>query len=243
MSTYILIHGSWHGGWCWEKVKRQLEAQGHTVSAPDLPGHGLDKTPIPQITLQSYADRIGEALRDAGEPAILVGHSMGGVAITQAAEYWPEKIAALVYLCAILPRNGQSLLDLGLQDQGSFLVPNLIVREEKGDTLVKEEAIREAFYADCSDEDVAHAQSLLVPDPLAPVATPVQITEARFGRIPRIYIECLQDRAISLALQRQMVSNTPCQQVLTLDTSHSPFFSAPEALVVHLTSVAQLQPA
>ena len=243
MSTYLLIHGSWHGAWCWEKVVPHLEGKGHTVFAPDLPGHGQDKTPIPEITLQSYCDRISEVLAKAEEPAILVGHSMGGIAITQAAELWPDKIQTLVYLVAFLPGNGQSLLDLGLQDRDSFLVPNLVIVEAEGYSTVKEEAIHEAFYADCTDEDVAWAKSLLVPDPLAPVATPVRISEGNFGRIPRAYIYCQQDRAVSFALQKQMVAATPCQQIFTVHTGHSPFLAAPEALVDCLTAVAELQPA
>lgn len=243
MSTYLLIHGSWHGAWCWEKVVPHLEGKGHTVFAPDLPGHGQDKIPIPEITLQSYCDRISEVLAKAEEPAILVGHSMGGIAITQAAELWPDKIQTLVYLAAFLPGNGQSLLDLGLQDRDSFLVPNLVIREAEGYSMVKEEAIREAFYADCTDEDVTWAKSLLVPDPLAPVATPVQISEGNYGRILRTYIYCQQDKAVSFALQKQMVAATPCQQIFTLPTGHSPFLSDPEALVDCLTAVAELQPA
>ena len=238
MSTYILIHGSWHGAWCWDKVIPRLEGKGHTVFAPDLPGHGQDKTPIPDITLQSYCDCIGAVLAEADEPVILVGHSMGGVAITQAAEFWPDKIQTLVYLAAFLPGNGQSLLDLGLQDRDSFLVPNLVIVEAEGYSTVKEEAIREAFYADCTDEDVTRAQSLLVPDPLAAVATPVQISEANYGPIPRTYIYCQQDKAVSFVLQKQMVAATPCQQVFTLHTGHSPFLADPEALVHCLMAVA-----
>jgi hypothetical protein len=112
--------------------------------------------------------------------------------------------------------------------------------EEQGYTTVKPEAIREAFYADCTDEDVARARSMLCPDPLAPVATPVQVSEMNYGRIPRVYIECSQDRSISLSLQKQMHTSVPCQAVWSLDTSHSPFFSAPEALVGHLTAVGEL---
>jgi len=86
MSTYLLIHGAWHGGWCWRKVVPLLEAKGHRVLAPDLPGHGNDATPTATVTLKSYTDRICEIASEQNEPAILAGHSMGGIAITQAAE-------------------------------------------------------------------------------------------------------------------------------------------------------------
>lgn len=92
MSTYLLIHGAWHGGWCWRK--------GHRVLAPDLPGHGDDGTATAAVTLASYADRICEIASTQTEPVILAGHSMGGLAITQAAENCPTSIGALVYVCA-----------------------------------------------------------------------------------------------------------------------------------------------
>ncbi|MCZ7568769.1 MAG: alpha/beta fold hydrolase [Ardenticatenaceae bacterium] len=242
MSTFVLIHGSWHGAWCWDKVKPLLEKQGHTVVAPDLPGHGQDKTPIPEITLQRFVDRVGQVLDAQSEPVILVGHSMGGVVITQTAEYRPDKIKTLVYLCAFLPRNGESLLQLAQQDTETLILPNLIINEAQGYHSVKEEAIREVFYHDCRDEDVARAKSLLVPEEaLAPVATPVQTSADNFGRIPRVYIECLRDQTIGLSLQKQMNTATPCQMVLSLDTGHSPFFSAPEALAAHLVTVAKKQ--
>jgi hypothetical protein len=82
---------------------------------------------------------------------------------------------------------------------------------------------------------------MLVPDPLAAVATPIQISEGNYGRIPRVYIYCQQDKAVSFALQKQMVAATPCQQLFTLQTGHSPFLADPEALVDCLMAVAELE--
>jgi pimeloyl-ACP methyl ester carboxylesterase len=242
MSTYILVHGSWHGGWCWNKVAPLLQKQGHTAVTVDLPGHGQDKTPIPEITLQRFVDRVCQVLDAQSKPVILVGHSMGGVVITQTAEYRPDKIKTLVYLCAFLPRNGESLLQLAQQDRETLILPNLILNEAEGYHAVKAEAIREVFYHDCGDEDVAWAKSLLVAqEALAPVATPVQISDANYGRIPRVYIECRRDQTIGPSLQTQMYMATLCQRVLSLDTSHSPFLSAPEKLVDHLTAILEPQ--
>jgi pimeloyl-ACP methyl ester carboxylesterase len=97
---------------------------GHTVLAPDLPGHGEDKTPAAAVTLESYAHAICELSGAQTEPVILVGHSMGGVAITQAAENCPDSVAALVYLCAFLPRNGDSLATWASQDRESMVNPS-----------------------------------------------------------------------------------------------------------------------
>jgi len=206
MSVYVLVHGAWHGSWCWDKVVPLLEKEGHKVQAPDLPGHGNDKTPIPEISLQAYADRVCEILDAQSEPVILAGHSMGGAVISQASEYRPEKIKKLVYITAFLLQNGEFLLQVAEPDQETLVLPNLIMAEDQSFATVKEEAIKEAFYGDCSDEDVERAKSLLVPQAAAPLATPVNTTQDNFGRLPRIYISCSLDRAISPSIQEAMYS-------------------------------------
>lgn len=234
MATYVLIHGAWHGGWCWDKVVPLLKKKGHNVEAPDLPGHGKDKTPIREVSLQAYADRVCKILDAQSEPVILVGHSMGGIVISQTAEYRPEKIKTLVYLTAFLLQNGEFLLQVAGGDTEALVLPNLVMAEDQSFATVKEEAIKQVFYGDCSDEDVARAKKFLVPQAAAPFGTPINITEKNFGRIPRVYIECLRDKAISPSVQKKMYNTLPCRKVATLDTSHSPFFSAPEVLVSHL---------
>ena len=111
MSRFVLVHGAWHGAWCWYKLLPRLERAGHRVTALDLPAHGKDRTPIAEVTLERYADAVCNALGLDAEPAILVGHSMGGIAITQAAERHPERIKSLVYLTAFLLRDGDTLTD------------------------------------------------------------------------------------------------------------------------------------
>lgn len=240
MSTYVLIHGSWHGGWCWEKVVRSLKRIDHDVEAPDLPGHGNDKTPSPQISLQSYTDHLCRLLDAQPEPVILVGHSSGGVVISQAAEHRPEKIKALVYLSGNLLRSGESLLEAAQEDEESLVPPNLVFDKERGVSTIREDAIEDIFYNECSEADVARARSLLSPEPLAPFATPINITEENFGRIPRVYIACLRDRANSPSAQRRMYEALPCLRVISMNTGHSPFFSAPEDLVGHLSRCEHL---
>jgi pimeloyl-ACP methyl ester carboxylesterase len=237
MTTFVLIHGAWHGAWCWEKVVPLLEKAGHKVEAPDLPGHGKDRTPISEVSLQTYADSVCGILDAQSEPVVLVGHSMGGVVITQAAEYRAARVRTLVYLTAFLLRNGETLIQVAQGDAEALVLPNLIMAEDQSHATVRDEAIREAFYGDCSDADVARAKSLLVPQAAAPFATPVNTTEENFGRIPRVYIECLHDRAISPSAQRRMYTALPCQKVISMNTSHSPFLSAPEELAAHLTSL------
>jgi pimeloyl-ACP methyl ester carboxylesterase len=238
MSTFVLIHGAWHGAWCWDKVVPVLEAEGHRVIAPDLPGHGSDQLPLSEVTLQGYADRICQILAAEAEPVILVGHSMGGIAITQAAEACPDSIQALVYLSAFLPSSGESLEYWAKQMAESLVAPNMLVAEDQVSVTVSDEIIIDAFYGDCHPEEAQLAKSRLLPQALAPIVSPVTTSEEKFGRVKRYYIECLQDRAIPIGMQRSMYGAVPCQSVLSMNTSHSPFLSVPEVLAASLMSVS-----
>jgi len=237
MSIFVLIHGAWHGAWCWHKVAPLLQSKGHTIYTPDLPALGVDRTPIQSISLQSYSDRVCETLMTSSEPVYLVGHSMGGLAITEAAEAMPEKVKVLVYLTAFLLQNGQTLLEKAQADPEAEVLPNLEFSPDQLSAAVKADAINDVFYADCSPSDHALAQSLLVPQAVAPFGTPVLPTSGRWGSVPRVYIECTADRAISISAQRSMQSFSPCDRVFTMQTSHSPFLSSPQILANHLLSL------
>lgn len=236
MSTFVLIHGAWHGAWCWDEVVPLLEKAGHRAVAPDLPGHGDDATPLDEVTLDAYARKVEEVVLAQNEPVILVGHSMGGMAITQAAEQCPDRIKALVYLCAFLPANGESLVHWAEQCQDGLVHKNMVIAEDQRSAVVRNDVIVDAFYGDCTPEIAARAKARLQPQAVAPIVEPVRISDGRFGSVRRHYIECRQDRAIPLAIQRTMQHAQPCQSVVTLDAGHSPFLSAPESLVIHLSS-------
>ena len=92
MSAYLLIHGAWHGGWCWHKVLARLRRAGMRAAAPDLPSLGRDRTAVTEITLQSWTDSVCDHLDREAEPVILVGHSRAGAVISQAAEARPQKV-------------------------------------------------------------------------------------------------------------------------------------------------------
>jgi pimeloyl-ACP methyl ester carboxylesterase len=238
MTTFVLVHGGWHGAWCWEHVVPLLVARGHTVITPDLPGHGNDQTPASQASLGGYVSAVCLVLDQQSEPVILAGHSMGGVVITQAAEERPERVRLLVYIAAFLPGSGQSLALLTQGDTESLIPPNSLPTADGLAITLRDSALREMLYADCPPEALARARQRLLPEPLAPLAEPVRTTTARFGRVPRAYVECLRDRALPLARQREMQAATPCRTVVAIDTGHSPFFAAPRALAEHLTALA-----
>ncbi len=225
MAAYILIHGAWHGGWCWRHVTPLLAAAGHVAHAPDLPGHGSDETGK-RVTLEDYVEAVCGHLERSAEPAVLVGHSMAGVVIAAVAERVPKLIRRLVFVAAYLPADGQSFADLARADADS-----LARATRDGDFVaLNDDTLIEALYGDSPADDVAFARARLAPQAVAPLKTPVRLTEARFGSIPRTYIGCLRDRAITPDLQRRMRTASPCARVVELDCDHSPFFSAPRAL-------------
>ncbi|MEJ1966392.1 MAG: alpha/beta fold hydrolase [Gammaproteobacteria bacterium] len=237
MSTFLFVHGAWHGAWCWHKIVTRLQKIGHTVIAPDLPSLGRDRTPVNRVSLATYRQHVSRILDGVPEQVILVGHSRGGIVISEVAEHRPQRIRMLVYLTAFLARSGESLFDLAGSDKTSLVPPNMVMSEDKSSSTMREEALREAFYGECSDDDVALARLCLQAEPTAPLATPLQLTDANFGRVPRVYIECLRDKAIPISLQRQMQAALPCGQVLQIDTDHSPFLSRPDELAARLHSL------
>jgi pimeloyl-ACP methyl ester carboxylesterase len=227
-----------HGGWCWRKLVPLLEAQGHRVLAPDLPGMGEDATPLSEVTLRTWAEFIARRSRDAGSSVILVGHSRGGTVISEAAELAPQAILGLVYLAALpLPAGRKAFEAAAVEDARNMVEPDQ--GPEDGLSLrIKPEAARALFYNRASPEDVAWASARLCAEPLAPNRVPLTVTRERWGKLPRAYIECLDDQAVPIALQRAMQAELPCDPVITMDSDHSPFLCAPEALAAHLADIA-----
>jgi pimeloyl-ACP methyl ester carboxylesterase len=236
MAVYILIHGAWHGGWCWEKIVPLLEAEGHKVIAPDLPGtadgsYGGDP-------LGLWADHVAELARAQGEAAILVGHSRGGIVVSEAAERAPEAVRRLVYVSAFLLKRGETLLGVAARDPAGADQGPMTVDEAAGTIKVDPVSGRALLYHMVSDEDAAAAGARLVPEPLAALMKPLRTTPERFGSIARAYIETERDRALSIALQRAMQAALPCDPVMTLPSDHSPFYSMPRELARALLSLA-----
>lgn len=235
MSRFLLIHGSCHGAWCWDRVLPFLNHGPHQARAIDLPGHGADRTPGATASLALYARAIVAAI-DA--PVILVGHSAAGYAITAAAELAPDRIAALVYLCAYVPRPGQSLADLRRAGPRQPLRAAIRVAPDRLSYSFDRGLVADALYHDCPPEAVAMARRNLCPEPIAPQETALALT-ARSASLPRHYIRCTEDRAIPPEYQASMTEGWPAACVTTLPTSHSPFFAAPEALARRLIAIAE----
>lgn len=261
MTTFLFLHGSWHAAWNWHKVIPLLEAAGHRGVALDLPGHGRDSTPARKVSLASCVDRVVAEIEAIGEAVVLVAHSRNGIVSSQVAEQRPDRVAGLVYLAAYLVPDGRSMMEYALLDEDSLVAQNVeaalprrrlprLVRWLRSPLLrwlsarllparlqthrLARAVYRDALYHDCPDEITALAEVLLEPEPNWAGFTPLRLSAARYGQVPRVYVECTQDRAVTPALQRRMLADTPCDRVLSLDSGHSPFFSQPANLVAHL---------
>ncbi|MBI3675046.1 MAG: alpha/beta fold hydrolase [Proteobacteria bacterium] len=239
MATFVLVHGAWHGGWCWDEVMPLLRKAGHQAIAPDLPGLGKDKTPLAQVDLSRWTLFVSNIVVDQFEPVVLVGHSRGGIVISEVAEIVPDRIQTLVYLTAFLVPDGKTMTDLLTAAPANPHAEGAIVMDAAGlSSTVAPEKIVPVFYNTTPAALSARTMRLLTPEPMMSFASPVRTSAARFGRVKRAYIECTNDNAIPLALQRSMQQTLPCDPVLTLETDHSPFFSAPEVLAEALMGIA-----
>jgi pimeloyl-ACP methyl ester carboxylesterase len=239
VAHFILIHGASHGGWCWEKVVPLLKAQGHSVAAPDLPGGGEDRTRLSDIDLPLYVKRVVQAIDAAPSKAVLVGHSMGGVSITEAGEARPDKIGCLVYLTAMMPLDGQYAREISARAPGSLLSRSIEMANDGISYAYKKSNVAALFYNDCTPEDLFNATRRLKAMPRNVTMTPVRTTPQRFGRLKRVYIECTLDQAIPLDLQRYMEKALPPDRTITMQTGHSPFLSAPDELAGHFEDIAK----
>jgi pimeloyl-ACP methyl ester carboxylesterase len=238
MKTFILIHGSWHSAWNWHKVIPLLEQSGHKAIAIDLPGMGRDKTPVAEVTMQTAVDKICSVIQEAEEKVILVGHSKNGIMISQAAELLPHKIEKLIYLAAYLIPNGKTQREYSMQDVNGVLKPYVNFHEATQSSTLRSEIYKEGLYHDCEDNITELAKLLLSHEPFTSGITPLQLTDENFGTVPRYYIECTEDRAVTPFIQRKMYEKTPCKKVYQMNTSHSPFFSKPKELTELFLEIA-----
>jgi pimeloyl-ACP methyl ester carboxylesterase len=240
MSTFVLVHGAGHGAWCWYKLVPELEKLGHRVVAIDLPGLGEDQTPVNEVTYEATIERVVETVAKEDEPVVLVGHSLGGVSISAAAEAIPDRIKLLVYLAAFLPQDGDSVTAIyEAPDWPRETATTPPIRSADGLSMSHSpEGARQRFYQDCSEEDVAYSIARLRPQPMVMRNTPVHVTPERFGRVRRGYILCENDQAAPPERQRRMLARSPCEKFATLPTGHSPFLSAPADLARLLSEMA-----
>jgi pimeloyl-ACP methyl ester carboxylesterase len=276
---FLLVHGAWHGAWCFGPLIASLASRGFDAGAIDLPGHGLDarlprafvnydasllqleKSSATDITAEAVVAHLVETIRllvrMGRSRIILVGHSLGGLAVTAAAEAIGHHVSGLVYLAAFMLTPDQSLMDVvGLPENEGALVHHLtvadpaIVGAHRIDPRRRDAAylqtMRTAFFNDVDEKTFEAALFHIVPDePIALRA--VRPTASVWGALPRAYIVTADDQAIRPALQRRMIQDigrfSPDHPTIvrSLASGHSPFLSATEKLADILVELAAAQ--
>ncbi len=244
MARLVTAHGAFGGAWCWERGLPGLEQAGHSVATHDLPGAGATHPPVAELTQDAYARRMCDVL-GAGPPAVLVGHSMGGMIVTQAAARMPAQLTALVYLCAFVPEDGESLLALTARPEAADdqIQANAVLSGDPPVIELSAEATRNAIYNTATDEDFEWAMQHRRPQPAVPMSNPLELeadNAEAFNALPRRYITCLQDRSIPPGMQRFMFTRADCEPVLEIESDHAPYLSHVAETVSALDELARL---
>lgn len=233
MSTYLLVHGAWHSGQCWERVVPFLAAAGHRVVAPSLTGYG-DKARLlgPEVGLDTHVDDIvGLITEEDLTDVVLVGHSYAGLVISSAANQIPERIAQLVYLDAMVPEDGenavdvmpisQALIDLAVRSGSGWRVPPL----PEGPPPL-------GLFGVTDPSDIAWLRTMLSDQPVRCLQQPVHLDNPAVRTIPRTHIHCtagVPDGVVRRPVPALQPNGTSAQ-VWELPTGHDCMITMPGEL-------------
>lgn len=236
MSRFVLVHGAWHGSWFWRGVVEDLTARGHDVLAVDLPGRG--GTPARRglfggwrTTITDSVETVLGALGPDREPVVLVGHSFGGLTITQVGEVAPDRIKSLVYMAALLPRNGDRATGLNRLMPENPVNKICKLKPWSGTLTLPLDKCDPVFYTDCGPTDIADAHRRISRELVGPSFSRIRTTAARWGSLDKLYVHCTKDQAIPPATQLAMCERTGVTRISTLETGHSPNYSMRKELV------------
>jgi pimeloyl-ACP methyl ester carboxylesterase len=237
VSTYVLIHGAWHDGSCWDEIAHELRAAGHDVHAPTLAGQGrgdVDRSVGHAEAVASAAEAIvGADLRDI----VLVGHSYGGTIISKLAELLPERIRRLVYWNAFVLLDGESLDDVQPPHYSEAMHA---IAAERGDgaVVLPFPVFREAFMND-ADEGFARAiyDERLSPHPMKTLLDPLELKVFPTLEIPRSYLNCTEDAAMPpgpLAWHPRFSSRLGLYRLVQMPGGHEAMFTNPRLSAVKI---------
>jgi len=226
----VLVHGAWHGAWCWAAVQAELDGRGVPTLALDLPGHGASTLPF--TDLAGDAAHVADVVARAGRPVVLVGHSYGGAVIGEAGAR--GDVRALVFVAAFCLGEGESVAHQTEVVYPPTPIGTAVVRTEGLMTIDPAQATI-SFYAQCPTPAAEAAIARMCPQP---VATFVQrASVAAWHDRPSTYVLCSRDNAIHPLHQAAMAER--CGEIITLDTDHSPFMSATTAVADVIERVAR----
>ncbi len=236
MTDFVLVHGAWHGGWCWTRVARLLRRAGHDVFAPTLTGLGeRAHLASADVNLDTHiADILGVLDCEELDDVILCGHSYGGMVITGVAERAAKRIDTLVYLDAFVPEDGQSVFQLMGSERAAT------IREQAsrtGDGWRVDPMPAEVFQVADAD-DAAWVDRRCVPQPIATFGQPIASAAAVGAVRRRIYIRADNDRVTAYAHCAEHARNAPDWDYHDVPAGHDVMIDAPEALAEILLAAA-----
>ncbi|KAK1267951.1 Salicylic acid-binding protein 2 [Acorus gramineus] len=246
---FILVHGAGHGAWCWYKLSSLLESLGHHVTALDLASCGVNPKRVDEVrSLDDYVHPFMEAMASLppDHRAILVGHSFGGIGISLAMERFPEKVAAGVYVTAIMPKACEPMINSMEFFKRDPFESMLDTTFNFGDgreglptsVLLGPEYLAKKLYQCCSSEDMKLATALIRPTGLfaEDLTKEGLLSEENFGSVKRVFVVCGQD---DVDLQRWSIQHNPPDEVVAIDTAnHMVMLSHPRNLCDCLLEIA-----
>lgn len=196
--NYVLVHGSWHGGWCWAGVIAELEMLGQRAFAVDLPGHGASGFDRSKVTLPIYVDSVTRFIEDNDlHDVVLAGHSMGGLVIAGVMLKIPRHLKRVIYVSGMVPRDGERPIESLPPIPGAEEA--IAAAASRPDRSVPIEPIarqfRDYFMQDASRDLQDFVIAALSPQPLAPMAEPVSMKGLDTSRVPQSYLICDDDIA------------------------------------------------
>jgi pimeloyl-ACP methyl ester carboxylesterase len=233
---FVLIHGAWHGGWCWEGVIRFLEKAGNTAEAPTMPGHhpGDDRS---RVTFHSYVDRIVNILENHHKPVILVGHSSAGFLLQAAAPEVPGKIERLVFLNACILPDGTAQFDLVPPETVRSMTAAANASPDKS-VPVDKDLVRHALMAGEPAEVQDGLIERLVPQPLVLFTTKVDTKAFIRLTIPRTVLLCKDDSVLPAGTYLSMAENLGKFDLIEIEGGHETLWTRPEVVAKALIRAA-----
>lgn len=223
----VIVHGAFQNAEAWSAVATLLKAKGHDVAVVDLPGRDA-KGDLNKVSLAAYRDAARAVIDAKPEPVFLVGHSFGGITISNVAEVDAAMVKKLIYVAAYVPKTGESMQTLSAMDKNNkFNQQNFVLAPDYTYAEVLEADRGLIFANDGTPEVQATTTKMLLREPLGPIAEPVTLS-AVFVAVPKAYVRTAKDNAISSTLQDMMIERAKIKQVISLDTGHSPFITTPE---------------
>ena len=227
--TFVLIHGSWHGGWAWQDVIYQLSREGHTVHAPTLAGHGPGATRS-GIAHQDCVDSVVECIHHYKlEDVVLVGHSFGGTIVQKVAEKVSDRIARMVFLDALIVEDGHCVFD-ELPADYVALFHKLAGASSDNTMLIPWEIWRDNFIQDASESVARSFWEQLSPEPNQVNLDKLCLKRFYSLTIPRSFVHCRHDQALPPGYFHRMASRLGVFKLVPIDGSHEVMFTRPEEL-------------